>query len=199
MEHSIIKQIRPTLVFLSLSTILFGIIYPVLITLILQFTFTEKANGELLYKNNILIGSALLGQSFSQPQYFWSRPSATAPAYNSLASTGSNLSPTSSAYSSLITDRIHILKPNDSTQEKPIPIDLVTASASGLDPHITLAAAHYQVARIASTRHIDEKALYMLIELMLEPRQYGMLGESRLNVLKLNMKLDEMSPNNDRE
>ncbi len=197
MYNSIIKQIRPVVAFLGLSAILFGIIYPLLITFTLQFIFSAKANGDLIYKNDVLIGSALIGQSFSQPQYFWSRPSATYPTYNSVASAGSNLSPTSSAYLTKIKERIHILQESSPTQQSLIPVDLVTASASGLDPHITLAAAIYQVPRVALLRNMDEKMLNLLIQSIQEPRQFGLLGEPRINVLKLNIKLDELGSYHD--
>lgn len=191
---NIIVHLRPTFSFLIFASLIFGIIYPGIVTLILHTTFSKKANGDLIYQKGILRGSTSIGQSFTQPQYFWSRPSATTIPYDSSASTGSNISPTSKEYLTTIKNRAQSLMTANSMQKDFIPIDLVTASASGLDPHITVAAAKYQITRVAQTRHIDESALQLLISSMSEPRQFWILGEPRINVIKLNMKLDELSP-----
>ena len=148
--------LKPAAVLLLLFTVLTGVVYPALVTGIAQLVFSEQANGSLLKDaKGQLIGSELLGQSFTSPAYFWGRPSATSPnAYNAASSTGSNLGPTNAALMDVIKDRIQALKNADPTNNALVPVDLVTASGSGLDPHITVAAANYQLKRVAAHRHL---------------------------------------------
>lgn len=192
MKTYIIAPLWPAIAFLCLFTLLLGIIYPAIVTFVLQFSFPDKANGSLIHIDNTLRGSTLIGQPFSEPQYFWSRPSATSPYYNSANSTGSNLSPTTSIFLDQLKSNIQNLQNSDPDNAMPIPIDLITASASGLDPHISIAAALYQVPRIAHHRNINESTLYALVTNITESRQWFVLGEPRVNVLKLNMALDNI-------
>lgn len=174
------------------STIFFGVIYPGIMTLFLQVVFPEKANGSLIVENNTVLGSTLIGQSFSAPEYFWSRPSATDPyPYNAQASNGSNLSPANPALLIQIKSRINALQAFSLEASTPIPIDLVTASASGLDPHISVAAAYYQVERVARARQLDPESVRNLVTSLIENRQGGLLGEPRVNVVKLNLALSK--------
>jgi len=189
--------LKPAAVLLLLFTVLTGVVYPALVTGIAQLVFSEQANGSLLKDaKGQLIGSELLGQSFTSPAYFWGRPSATSPnAYNAASSTGSNLGPTNPALMDVIKDRIQALKNADPTNNALVPVDLVTASGSGLDPHITVAAANYQLKRVAAHRHLQEKQLSALIKTHAEDRQWFIFGEPRVNVLKLNVALDDLSHN----
>ena len=189
--------LKPAAVLLLLFTVLTGVVYPALVTGIAQLVFSEQANGSLLKDaKGQLIGSELLGQSFTSPAYFWGRPSATSPnAYNAASSTGSNLGPTNAALMDVIKDRIQALKNADPTNNALVPEDLVTASGSGLDPHITVAAANYQLKRVAAHRHLKEKQLSVLIKTHAEDRQWFIFGEPRVNVLKLNVALDDLSHN----
>ncbi len=189
--------LKPAAVLLLLFTVLTGVVYPALVTGIAQLVFSEQANGSLLKDaKGQLIGSELLGQSFTSPAYFWGRPSATSPnAYNAASSTGSNLGPTNAALMDVIKDRIQALKNADPTNNALVPVDLVTASGSGLDPHITVAAANYQLKRVAAHRHLKEKQLSALIKTHAEDRQWFIFGEPRVNVLKLNVALDDLSHN----
>ena len=189
--------LKPAAVLLLLFTVLTGVVYPALVTGIAQLVFNEQANGSLLKDaKGQLIGSELLGQSFTSPAYFWGRPSATSPnAYNAASSTGSNLGPTNAALMDVIKDRIQALKNADPTNNALVPVDLVTASGSGLDPHITVAAANYQLKRVAAHRHLKEKQLSALIKTHAEDRQWFIFGEPRVNVLKLNVALDDLSHN----
>ena len=189
--------LKPAAVLLLLFTVLTGVVYPALVTGIAQLVFSEQANGSLLKDaKGQLIGSELLGQSFTSPAYFWGRPSATSPnAYNAASSTGSNLGPTNAALMDVIKDRIQALKNADPTNNALVPVDLVTASGSGLDPHITVAAANYQLKRVAAHRHLKEKQLSVLIKTHAEDRQWFIFGEPRVNVLKLNVALDDLSHN----
>ncbi len=189
--------LKPAAVLLLLFTVLTGVVYPALVTGIAQLVFSEQANGSLLKDaKGQLIGSELLGQSFTSPAYFWGRPSATSPnAYNAASSTGSNLGPTNPALMDVIKDRIQALKNADPTNNALVPVDLVTASGSGLDPHITVAAANYQLKRVAAHRHLKEKQLSVLIKTHAEDRQWFIFGEPRVNVLKLNVALDDLSHN----
>ena len=189
----VLKHLRPALVLLFLFTIITGVLYPLMITGITQVIFPEKANGSLLKKNGKILGSELIGQPFSSPKYFWSRPSATAPvAYNAAASTGSNYGPLNPALLDAVQKRVKDLKNADPSNTKPVPIDLVTASASGLDPHISVAAALYQLPRVARKRGISDEKVRTLVDKFTEERQLGFLGEPRVNVLKLNLALDEI-------
>ncbi len=189
--------LKPAAVLLLLFTVLTGVVYPALVTGIAQLVFSEQANGSLLKDaKGQLIGSELLGQSFTSPAYFWGRPSATSPnAYNAASSTGSNLGPTNPALMDVIKDRIQALKNADPTNNALVPVDLVTASGSGLDPHITVAAANYQLKRVAAHRHLKEKQLSALIKTHAEDRQWFIFGEPMVNVLKLNVALDDLSHN----
>ncbi|MBN1396514.1 MAG: potassium-transporting ATPase subunit KdpC [Bacteroidetes bacterium] len=188
----LLKPLRPALVLLIIMTILTGIIYPFIITGLAQLCFPAKANGSFMINKGKVIGSELIGQKFISPKYFWTRLSATSPLpYNATASTGSNYGPLNPALLKAVTKRIDDLKGMDSLNNKPIPVDLVTSSSSGLDPHISVASAQYQVPRIARSRGIGEKQIQLLIEKYTEGRTLGILGEPRVNVLKLNYALDE--------
>lgn len=186
-----LAQIRPALVALLVFTLLTGVLYPVAVTVIAQVAFPSQANGSLLSQNGTVVGSALIGQAFDAPNYFWSRPSATGPvAYNAGASSGSNLGPTNPALLAAVQARVDALHAADPTNTAPIPVDLVTTSASGLDPHISVAAAYYQIARVARTRNIDTARVQQLVDEFTEGRTLGILGEPRVNVLQLNLALD---------
>ncbi len=187
--------IRPAAMLLLLMTLLTGAVYPAVITLIAQSLFPYQANGSLIRdSNNQPIGSELISQYFSSPGYFWSRPSATGPyAYNAAASSGSNLGPTNPALTEAVANRIQMLKTAYPDNQAPIPIDLVTTSASGLDPHISIAAAHYQLKRVAKARKISETQLQGFLQTHIEDRQWGIFGEPRINVLKLNIALDKLA------
>lgn len=179
------RQLGTALLLFFTLTLLTGLLYPLLVTGIAQVVFPHQANGSL-----IGVGSELIGQPFSGPTYFWSRPSATAPAYNAAASAGSNLGPTHPALLDRVkadVERIQKAHPG----KGPVPVDLVTTSASGLDPHISPAAAFYQVERVASARNLDPVAVRRLVEEHVEERTFGLLGEPRVNVLRLNLALDE--------
>jgi len=189
-----LKSIRTALVSILLFTVLTGLIYPLLVTGIAQLIFPGKANGSILTKSGKAIGSELIGQSFSRPKYFWTRPSATTPfAYNAGASSGSNLGPLNPALLEATERRVKDLKLADPQNANPVPVDLVTASGSGLDPHISVAAAQYQIPRVARSRHMNEVELRSLVDRYTEGRQLGFLGEPRVNVLRLNLALDEMN------
>ncbi|OAI20201.1 potassium-transporting ATPase subunit C [Methylomonas koyamae] len=189
------NYLRPAATMLLLLTLATGAAYPALVTFIAQTVLPQQANGSLIKNaNGDAVGSHLIGQSFSDPHYFWSRPSATAPyPYNAAASSGSNLGPTNPALTDAVAARIKALKDSDPGNSLPIPVDLVTASASGLDPHISPAAAEYQLKRVAKLRKIDERQLRELIEANSAGPQWGVFGESRVNVLRLNLALDAAS------
>ncbi len=190
-----LKQLRPTLVTLILFTIITGVFYPLLVTGIAQVVFPEKANGSFIKKDGKIVGSELIGQPFSDTKYFWSRLSATDTyAYNAGASSGSNYGPLNPALLDAVKKRVQDLKAADSLNTQPIPVDLVTSSASGLDPHISIAAALYQVPRVARVRAISEPQVRSLADQFTEGRQLDFLGEPRVNVLKLNLALDETQP-----
>lgn len=182
---------RPALTFLVLFTLLLGVGYPALLTLAAHTFFPTEAEGNIINTNGKISGSRLIGQSFSDPKYFWGRPSATERFdYNAAASSASNLSPGNPALIEAVQQRIDALKTADPKNTAPIPIDLVTSSGSGLDPHITPAAALYQVPRIAKARNMPEEALRDLIARHTEKRTLGFLGEERINVLILNRTMD---------
>ena len=191
------SYLRPAAAMLLLLTLITGAAYPALVTVIAQTLFPEQANGSLIKNaSGELVGSELIGQSFNSPKYFWGRPSATAPyPYNAAASSGSNLGPSNPALSQTVAARIQALKDADPDNKAAIPVDLVTASGSGLDPHISLAAAEYQIHRIAKIRHIDADDLRDLIDSHRERRTWMILGEPRVNVLRLNLALDQNYPN----
>jgi K+-transporting ATPase ATPase C chain len=184
---------RPALVLLLALTLITGVAYPLVVTGIAQAVFPTQAGGSILIRDGKAVGSSLIGQSFSDPKHFWSRPSATAPQpYNGLASGGSNLGPLNPALSEGIKSRMDALRAADPTNQSPIPIDLVTASASGLDPDISLAAAYYQAPRVARERGLQPQAVLALIAAHSRGRWLGILGEPRVNVLDLNLALDAM-------
>jgi K+-transporting ATPase ATPase C chain len=182
---------RPALVLIILMTVLTGILYPLLVTAISQVGMPERANGSLIVRDGKPVGSALIGQPFADPKHFWSRPSATSPyPYNGSSSSGSNQGPTNPALTDAVAARIKALRDADPGNTGPVPADLVTASGSGLDPHISPAAAEYQVARVAKARTLDPAKVRALVAAATEGRQLGFLGEARVNVLKLNLALD---------
>jgi K+-transporting ATPase ATPase C chain len=186
-----LSQLRPALMVLLLLTLVTGVAYPLLVTGIAQVVFPSQAQGSLILKNGKIVASRLIGQPFDDPKYFWSRPSATSPfADNAGASSGSNLSPTNPALVTAVQGRVDALRAADPANTAPVPVDLVTASGSGLDPHISPAAALYQVSRVARVRKLDPEAVRQLVERHIEGRSLGFLGEPRVNVLALNMALD---------
>jgi K+-transporting ATPase ATPase C chain len=178
---------------LLVMTIITGIAYPLLVTGLSQLLFPSQANGSLIAKNGQPIGSNLIGQSFTEPKYFWGRPSATSPqADNGTGSGGSNLGPTNPALADAVKQRIAALQSADPGNHAPVPVDLVTSSGSGLDPEISPAAAQYQLARVAKARGISDGQLGLLIARATSGRQLGLLGEPRVNVLQLNLALDAL-------
>ncbi len=184
-------MISQSLRMLAFMTALTGVVYPLLVTGIAQVAFKDQANGSLVFKDNKVIGSRLIGQPFSDPKYFWSRPSATSPQpYNGSSSSGSNQGPTNPALKEAVEGRVKALRDAGSDPTKPVPVDLATASGSGLDPHISPAAAEYQIPRIAKARNISEAKLRELAQQHTEGRQLGLLGEPTVNVLMLNLALD---------
>jgi len=186
-----IKQVRSALVILALLTLITGVIYPLTMTGLAQLLFPRQANGSLIEQDGKVLGSALIGQPFTDPKYFWGRPSATDLfPYNAAASSGSNLGPTNPALEKAVQARVEALLAADPGNTLPIPVDLVTASGSGLDPHISVAAAQYQVSRVARLRGLSEAQLLALVEEYTTGRQLGFLGEPRVNVLNLNLALD---------
>ncbi|HKE48788.1 MAG TPA: potassium-transporting ATPase subunit KdpC [Rhodanobacteraceae bacterium] len=186
-----IRILRQSLAMLALLTLLTGVVYPLVVTGIAQVAFPKAANGSLIERDGKPLGSALIGQPFTDPKYFWSRPSATAPfADNGAASSGSNLGPTNSALADAVRQRIDALHAADPGNTAPVPIDLVTASGSGLDPHISPAAAAYQVARVARARGLAVAEVERRVAAATEGRTFGILGEPRVNVLTLNLSLD---------
>jgi len=184
--------LRAPLVILLSLTLLTGGIYPLLITGITHLFFAKQAEGSLIMQDGKLIGSSLIGQHFSDPKYFWSRPSATTPyANNALASGGSNMGPLNPALQEAVRQRVAALQAADPHNPQKIPVDLVTASGSGLDPHISVAAAEYQVARVARVRGLSIDKVRALLSANTEGRWLGFLGEPRVNVLLLNLALDK--------
>lgn len=187
-----LRQLRPSLVMLAALTLLTGIVYPAIVTAIAQATLPHQANGSILHVGDKAVGSEWIGQSFSKPEYFWGRLSATNPApYNAAASSGSNFGPLNPALKETAEVRIAALR-RYPTPDAPVPVDLVTASGSGLDPHISPAAAEFQVTRVARARIMSEDAVRELVREHTEGRQYGILGEPRVNVLRLNLALDQV-------
>jgi len=184
-------HLRPALMCLILFTVITGVVYPLVVTGIAQVIFPFQANGSLIVKDGKVLGSTLIGQPFDDPKYFWGRPSATSPfGYNAAASSGSNLSPTNPDLVKAVQGRVEALRAADPGNTAPVPVDLVTASGSGLDPHISPAAALYQVSRVARERKFSTDTVRTLVDRHTEGRFWGLLGEPRVNVLALNLALD---------
>lgn len=185
--------IRPAVTLFILLSVITGLIYPLLVTGIGQALFPQQAAGSLIERDGKLIGSRLIGQNFTDPKYFWGRPSATGPyPYNAAASGGSNLGPLNPALKEAVESRVKALRIADPGNAAPVPVDLVTASASGLDPHISPAAAEYQVMRVARARGLAPETVRNLVTQQTENRQWGIFGEPRVNVLELNLALDPL-------
>jgi len=186
-----LKQLKPVFMVFLLLTVVTGIVYPLLVTGVAQLVFPEKANGSLMRSEGGYVGSDLIGQPFDDPKYFWGRLSATPDfPYNSASSSGSNMGPSNPALVEAVKARVEALQKADPGNQSSIPIDLVTASGSGLDPHISPAAALYQASRVARFRGLSEERVRALVDQFTEPRQWGLLGEPRVNVLRLNLALD---------
>ena len=186
-------QLRISVITLVLMMLLTGLAYPIAITGIAQLVFNHQANGSLIEQDGELLGSELIGQPFDDPKYFWGRPSATLPfPYNAAASSGSNLGPTNPILESTVKARVAALRAVDPGNNTPIPVDLVTASASGLDPHISISAANYQISRVALERGLSETQVIQLVQQYTHNRQLGFLGEPRVNILELNLALDRI-------
>lgn len=186
-----LKELKPAFLMLLVLTVVTGAAYPALVTGIAELLFKSEANGSLIEKSGKVVGSKLIGQPFSDPKYFWGRPSATSPMpYNAGSSSGSNQGPLNPALEDAVKGRIEALKAADPSQTAPIPVDLVTASGSGLDPHISPAAAQWQASRIARLRGMPVEEVQKLIDANTEGRQFGFFGEPRVNVLALNLVLD---------
>jgi len=190
-----LRTFKDALLMLAALTVVTGVVYPLIVTGIAQGLFPAQANGSLIERDGKAVGSALIGQPFSDPKYFWSRASATSPMpYNAGASSGSNQGPLNPALADAVKGRMAALRAADPDNKAPVPVDLVTASASGLDPHISPAAAEYQVARVAKVRGIEPAKVRALVAEHTEDRQLGFLGEPRVNVLELNLALDALRP-----
>ncbi len=185
------KILRQSLIMLLAMTVLTGVVYPLLVTGAAQLLFHDAANGSVIERGGQALGSKLIGQPFADPKYFWSRPSATSPVADNSASSGaSNLGPTNPALTDAVKQRIDVLRAADPDNNVPVPVDLVTTSGSGLDPHISPAAAQYQIARVARARGMAEDDVARLVGVSTEGRTFGVLGEPRVNVLELNLRLD---------
>lgn len=190
-HESLGRMLRASVLLFLLLSAITGLLYPLLVTGAAQALFPQQASGSLIVRDGRPVGSALIGQTFSDPGYFWSRPSATGPGpYNGAASGGSNLGPSSAALQTAVRDRIAALRAADPGNTSPAPVDLVTASASGLDPHISPAAAAYQLQRVARARGLDADRVRALVEAHTEQPWLGLFGEARVNVLALNLALD---------
>lgn len=190
-----LKQFRPALVSLLLLSAITGLLYPGVVTGLAGALFPGQAAGSLIERHGQAVGSTLIGQNFSSPRYFWGRPSATAPtSHNAAGSGGSNLGPLNEALAQAVKDRVAALKAADPGNTAPVPVDLVSASASGLDPHISMAAARYQAARVARERGLPLEQVNRLIQAHTEGRDLLVLGEPRVNVLPLNLALDALAP-----
>jgi len=198
-----LKELKPAVLIFLVLTVITGVLYPGVVTGLAQLAFGFRANGSIIERQGKPVGSDLLGQAFASPRYFWSRPSATAPmANNAAVSSGSNLGAINPNLESVVRDRIAALRAAQSSVDnagngKPVPVDLVTASASGLDPHISPAAAEYQVGRVARARGLDPARVRHLVSAATEGRTFGVLGEPRVNVLQLNLALDAQGDGHD--
>jgi potassium-transporting ATPase KdpC subunit len=187
------KILLPSLLMLLVFSVLTGLVYPLAVTGIAAVCCAHQAQGSLIRQDDRLVGSSLLGQPFDDPKYFWPRPSATTPQpYNGASSAGSNLGPTNPAQLDAVKSQVAALQQADPDNKSPVPVDLVTASGSGLDPHISPAAAEYQLARVARARGIDPQRLRSLLAAHTQSRQWAVLGEPRVNVLELNLALDAL-------
>jgi K+-transporting ATPase ATPase C chain len=187
--------IRPVLVLFIGLTVITGVVYPVVVTAIGHVAFAHQASGSLIEKNGKVVGSEVIGQQFDAPYYFWGRLSATSPnPYNAQSSGGSNLGPTNPALADEVKGRLAALHDADPSNTAPVPVDLVTSSGSGLDPEISPAAAAYQIERVANARKLSRSEVEALVTQNTNGRQFGILGEARVNVLKLNLALDELKP-----
>ncbi|AAQ59273.1 K+-transporting ATPase [Chromobacterium violaceum ATCC 12472] len=194
LERIIMKVIRPLLVVFGGLSLITGLAYPLVTTGIAQAAFPAQANGSLIEKDGKVVGSRLIGQNFAGEQYFWGRPSATSPMpYNAGNSGGSNLGPTNPAQLAAVKGNVEAIRKAHPTQTGPVPVDLVTASASGLDPEISVASAYYQVDRVAAARKLPADAVRKLVDGRIVGETFGLLGEPRVNVLELNLALDELS------
>jgi K+-transporting ATPase ATPase C chain len=188
-----LSMLRPALTLFVVLSVITGLVYPLAVTGLAQLAFPQAANGSLILRDGKPVGSALVGQSFSDPKHFWSRPSATGPmSYNAANSSGSNLGPSSPALAEAVQARIEALRAADPGNTQPVPVDLVTASASGLDPHISRAAADFQVARVARVRGVPEDRVRAIVERHTERPLLGFVGEPRVHVLRLNLALDAL-------
>jgi len=187
------EQLKTTILIFIILTIITGIIYPLVITGIAELFFKSQANGSIIIRDGKVIGSSLIGQPFDDLGYFWGRPSATTPAaFNAASSSGSNLGPSNPALSDAVKTRVNNLHTADPDNKLPIPVDLVTSSASGLDPHISPAAAYYQIPRIARVRNIQQDVLLRIVQENTENRFLGIIGEPVVNVLRLNLAIDSV-------
>jgi K+-transporting ATPase ATPase C chain len=187
--------LRPAIVSLLALSLLTGVVYPMIVTGLGHLLFPRQAEGSLIVRGGKVVGSALIGQAFEGPEYFWTRPSATgAVPYDGGASSGSNLGPANPALLDAVRRRVAALHAADAGDSSPVPVDLVTASASGLDPHISPAAARYQIGRVSRARHLDAARVAALVARTTEPRTWGVLGEPRVNALLLNLALDSITP-----
>jgi K+-transporting ATPase ATPase C chain len=190
MKLELLNALRPTIVVFVALTLITGVAYPLAVSGISAAIFPSQAAGSLIERDGKIVGSRLIGQPFDDARYFWSRPSATGPAYDGGASSGSNLGPINPALLEAVKSRVESLKAAHPRQTGPVPVDLATASGSGLDPHISPAAAYYQVERVAQARHLTDEIIRELVARHIEPRDLGLLGEPRVNVLLLNLALD---------
>ena len=186
-----LRELRSAVLSLLVFSVITGVFYPLVVTAVAQLVFPSQANGSLIHDGDKLMGSSLIGQPFDDPRFFWARLSATSPmAYNAASSGGSNLGPLNPTLLDNVKARIKTLRDADPGNDKPIPVDLVTSSASGLDPHISPDAAEFQVHRVAVARKLDESAVRALVAAATEPRTLGFIGEPRVNVLRLNLALE---------
>ncbi|CAA9380306.1 MAG: Potassium-transporting ATPase C chain [uncultured Phycisphaerae bacterium] len=184
--------LRPAVVSLVLLTVITGVVYPLLVTAVARLAFADESTGSVIVRGGESVGSALIAQPFTDPGYFWPRPSAAN--YDAAAGSGSNLAPTSPALREAVRERIAALRAADPDDARAVPVDLVTASGSGLDPHISVAAAEFQTGRVAAARGLPEVDVRLLVSRATEARTLGVLGEPRVNVLALNLLLDQSAP-----